>query len=87
MPLWICLILLDLFVTYLGIVNIGKRLHDMEFSAWYGAVFSVILLFFSVLAPENSIVLLVNVLVGFALLLMPGTKGANKYGEDPLEEN
>lgn len=62
----------SLFVMLLGqaflIPSQIKRLHDI---GWSGAA---VLLFF---LP------IVNVILGFGLLLFSGTKGPNAYGEDP----
>lgn len=81
------LVTVDLFITYLSIINIGKRLHDMNFSAWYGAVFSVFLLGCSALLPDSAIILLINFAFGLTLLFIPGTDGDNKYGKNLLADD
>lgn len=81
------LVAVDLFISYLSIINIGKRLHDMDFSAWYGAVFSVFLLGCSVFFSDSAIILLINFAFGLTLLFIPGTDGDNKYGRNPLADD
>ena len=80
------LIVLELFITYLGIINLGKRLHDMDLNAWYGAIFNIVVLGWSIFSPESTIVMLINIVVGLVVLLIPGTNGENRYGKNPLEE-
>ena len=46
-----------------------KRLHDLDKSGWY---------YLLVLVP------LVNLILGLCLLFVPGTRGSNEYGPDPL---
>ncbi|WP_293685287.1 DUF805 domain-containing protein [uncultured Phascolarctobacterium sp.] len=80
------LLLLVLFIAYLGIINLGKRLHDIDINAWYGAIFNIMVLGWSLFSPESPILLLFSVVVGIGVLLVPGTAGANRYGENPLDK-
>ena len=80
------LVLLVLFIAYLGIINLGKRLHDIDINAWYGAIFNIVVLGWSLFSPESPILLLLSVVVGIGVLLIPGTAGANRYGENPLDK-
>ena len=73
--------------SILGIINLGKRLHDIDLNAWYGAIFNIVILGWSILAPESNILLLLNSIVGLGVLLIPGTEGENRYGKNPLEKN
>lgn len=75
------LIVLEIFITYLG-----KRLHDMDLNAWYGAIFNIVVLGWSIFSPESTIAMLINIVVGLGVLLIPGTNGENRYGKNPLEE-
>ena len=54
------LIVLEIFITYLGIINLGKRLHDMDLNAWYGAIFNIVVLGWSIFSPESTIAMLIN---------------------------
>lgn len=47
-----------------------RRLHDLNKPAWW---------LIGMLIP------IVNIIFGFYLLLAPGTRGYNQYGEDPLD--
>lgn len=80
------LVLLVLFIAYLGIINLGKRLHDIDINAWYGAIFNIVVLGWSLFSPKSPILLLLSVVVGIGVLLIPGTAGANRYGENPLDK-
>lgn len=80
------LLLLVLFIAYLGIINLGKRLHDIDINAWYGAIFNIMVLGWSLFSPESPILLLFSVVGGIGVLLVPGTAGANRYGENPLDK-
>lgn len=80
------LVLLVLFIAYLGIINLGKRLHDIDINAWYGAIFNIVVLGWSLFSPESPMLLLLSVVVGIGVLLIPGTAGANRYGENPLDK-
>ena len=84
LALW--LLLLELFIAYLGIINLGKRLHDIDINAWYGAIFNIVVLGWSLFSPESPMLLLFIVVVGLGVLLVPGTAGANRYGENPLDK-
>ena len=57
------LIVLELFITYLGIINLGKRLHDIDLNAWYGAIFNIVVLGWSIFSPESTIAMLLNIVV------------------------
>ena len=65
-----------------------KRLHDFQWSGWFSLVFLIppLLLPLMILWNESLIlvVLLLHVLFVPFLLLMPGTKGENRYGKPPL---
>lgn len=45
-----------------------RRLHDFNWSGWFSLLF---------------IIPILNAIFGLALLFVPGTKGANKYGQPP----
>ena len=75
-----------------------RRLHDIDHSeklAQLSLAMSIATVFFtdySINAAANqslieSIIVLVNGVIGFYVLFRSGTKGANQYGEDPLESN
>ncbi len=71
----LALALVAIFVVSLWITlsNYWQRLHDMNASGWFSLVFLVI---YGVLPG-------IGMLSGLALLLIPGTKGPNRFGEDP----
>lgn len=56
-----------------------RRLHDINLSGWYGLI--VIVLMF--LGTKIAVFSIAYLLVVLALLLVPGTKDTNKYGEPP----
>ena len=64
--------------------NIARRLHDINQSAWWGLVYFAVTLFLNFM--KSPLVLVAPILI-ILLAAIPGTKGANKYGMDPLEEN
>lgn len=62
-------IAVDLPLIIGGILLMRSRLHDMNVTGWL-----VILNFIPYL----------NIIYGLAVLFVPGTKGPNQYGQDPL---
>ena len=62
-------LLIILAVTLPGFAVMARRLHDLGRRGWWGLVFLIPLL--------GQIVFLV-------WMLMRGTRGANRFGEDPL---
>lgn len=58
----------------------------MDLNAWYGAIFNIVVLGWSIFSPESIIAMLINIVVGLGVLLIPGTNGENRYGKNPLEE-
>ena len=69
-----------------------RRVHDLGYSGWfialYYAGFFVVGLIGAALgmvSPTLSGTLfLLYGIAGLVVLVLPGTKGSNKYGEDPL---
>lgn len=85
---WIGLVLLAVFglATIIPSIAVGvRRLHDLNVSGWWylayivgGAVVGEIPVIGPVLGPLISI--------GFLVwMFFPGTKGPNKYGDDPKD--
>ena len=64
--------------------NIARRLHDINQSAWWGLIYFAVTLFLNFV--ESPLAFIAPILI-ILLAAIPGTKGANKYGMDPLEEN
>lgn len=64
-------------LMWIGIVNNIKRLHDMGYSGW---IILVILL----LALIPILGAIIALAATIWLFCIPGQKGPNKYGEDPL---
>lgn len=59
------------FVAGIGSIMIAiRRLHDLNKSGWFLLI---------------SLIPLINIIFVFYILLMPGTVGSNRYGEDPLQ--
>ena len=66
----VLIVIFALFFMFMSIANEAKRYHDMDLSAWW------VLL---------NLVPGLGALVLFALGFWPGTKGANRFGERPLQ--
>lgn len=69
-----------LFIALVGISNHIRRLHDINFSGWW-LLFSILIAIF---IPLGQVLQLIFVII---IALLPGTKGPNKYGPDPLERD
>lgn len=78
-------ILLTIFI----LMNNIKRLHDLNCSGWIAIAAWLSSLFINFL--DNQLLDIVSLIFYIpyfiALVFVKGTKGKNKYGEDPLEEN
>lgn len=75
------------FGIFLGIAvayyaNMARRLHDIDQSAWWALVYFVLAFF---LNYEGSPFQIIAPILLIILAAIPGTKGPNKYGVDPLE--
>ncbi|MBR4908837.1 MAG: DUF805 domain-containing protein [Acidaminococcaceae bacterium] len=73
---------LGMFLAYYA--NIARRLHDLDHSAWWALLF----LFLSMtLSHDKSPLTFVPLVLIILLAAIPGTKGPNKYGPDPLDRS
>ncbi len=64
--------------------NLARRFHDFGQSAWWTLLLFVMGFFFNY---EGSPYALFSNLLFIVFALIPGTKGTNRYGADPLEAN
>lgn len=64
--------------------NVARRLHDFEQSAWWALVYFVLMFF---LNYEGSPFQIIAPILLIVLAAIPGTKGPNKYGHDPLDNS
>ena len=70
-----------------------RRFHDMNINGWTLLGFPLFIFMVSLLdyTPHDDIATIVIIILIIILLLiidiLPGTKGPNKYGEDPLDKN
>ena len=71
-PTLLLLFILLLAFTVIEILQIIKRLHDVNLSGTYWLV---------------GLIPIINIGFGFWLVFKPGTKGPNKYGDDPKKRN
>lgn len=60
--------ILSAFVSISAIIQVVKRLHDIGLNGWLWII---------------SLIPIANLIFGLYLLFMDGTKGPNKYGDDP----
>lgn len=94
-------IVLIVIVAYLGVASISvtvRRLHDRNLSGWWYAGFALLSMVQSLhteIAPSlgsDAAVLglaaavLVATLIGFVLMVLPGTTGPNRFGPDPVRQ-
>lgn len=63
--------------------NMARRFHDLEMSAWWVLLFYLLS---SYLGREKSALSFIPLICIILLAAIPGTKGPNKYGPDPLEK-
>lgn len=73
---------LCMFFAYYA--NIARRLHDLDQSAWWALLLFVLSVF---LKHERSILSFIPLALIIVLAAVPGTKGPNKYGPDPLDRS
>lgn len=64
----ILLSLIVLAIAVVTLIQMIKRLHDMNFSGWFSLI---------------SFIPLINLFFGLYVLFKDGTAGSNQYGEDP----
>lgn len=74
-------VFLGIAVAYYA--NMARRLHDIDQSAWWALVYFVLAFF---LNHEGSPFQIIALILLIVLAAIPGTKGPNKYGADPLEK-
>lgn len=76
------------FVAISGLVfnwaNIVKRLHDMGKSGYWALAYLALSMF---MPRNNTFAQLIMLAIQIAFCAIPGEKGPNKFGEDPLENN
>jgi uncharacterized membrane protein YhaH (DUF805 family) len=74
------------FLFYCGTCVLAKRLHDRGRSSWYAAfILPALLMVWP--SPDgwlDMLGLLVLVWAGIDLSLMPGERGVNRYGSNPV---
>ena len=76
------LIALRLFQFFLFaniLIQIVRRLHDLNFSGWY-----LLLFIFSFFSVFSRIFLIIPLLFFIILLFLKGSSGKNNYGDEPL---
>ncbi len=75
--------ILDLFILGLTGCPTIKRLHDCNYGAqWYFLFLGLSLV--TLMAPVRFLSFF-WMIIFFSILLLPGTKGPNLYGPDPLD--
>ena len=74
-------------LVYANVINVIKRLHDVDMSAWWAVAPAVsALLSVAVLGGILSLMLVfINIFLWFYLIFKKGTEGENQYGPDPLK--
>lgn len=84
----IILLILTIFFVLCAVIahyaNLARRFHDFGQSAWWTLLIFAMGFFFNY---EGSPFSLFCNLLFIVFALIPGTKGSNKYGADPLETN
>jgi len=66
-----------------GVASLGvtiRRIHDLNYSGWFLLLFYIVL--FGALAINKYLYMLVG-LGWIVVMALPGTQGANNYGDDP----
>lgn len=71
-------IIVSTIILWPQVALMMKRLHDMNFSGWWLA--SVFVIGFL----DNTLGIIVNLLLLLVLVCEKGTEGENRYGPDPL---
>jgi uncharacterized membrane protein YhaH (DUF805 family) len=61
-----------------------RRLHDRNMSGWWILGFAVIAFVLALIPVIGQLLVLVGEIMYIVVLALPGTSGANKYGDDPL---
>ncbi len=75
--------ILDCVILLITCCPTIKRLHDFGYSGgWY---FLFVSLFILSLFSTHLVLTLIWMVLIFSILVLPGTKGPNAYGPDPLE--
>jgi len=72
------------FAAYMTVLMTIKRLHDFEFSGWHTTwIMAPSILGFFIDHPSilDQILFMLSLITTCWLVLMPGTRGPNKYGE------
>lgn len=70
--MWIFIIPIYLVMIFLGFVFLIRRLHDLNWSAWFSLL---------------SFIPIVNFIFIIPVLFFPGTEGPNKYGPPRRSDN
>ena len=81
--------------TFIGYVSLGiRRLHDIDRTGyWLLSGIAPLLLMILGIIIDNVVIFVIGILgvIGYAITifvftLFPGTKGVNRFGENPLDD-
>lgn len=67
--IWVLVAMVILIIWYCSFVITIKRFHDLNYNGWWSLL---------LLVP------LINIVLGILLWFLPGTKGANRFGNPPI---
>lgn len=83
----IFLLLIIFLINLLQSLNFAKRLHDINLPGWPGilvvfAMPTLVNAFFADISEASSMINLIKLIAALSMLLIPGSKGSNKYGPE-----
>ena len=84
---WLGIVLLVVWGFGTFIPNLAvtvRRLHDRNLSGWWILGFAVAAAVVSLIPVIGTLIVLAGEIAYIVVLALPGTSGANKYGDDPL---
>lgn len=64
----------------------ARRLHDINYSAWWVVAISAWQLLMHIASNSAPFVALLGLIPAFILLFAPGTKGKNRFGPEPISK-
>jgi uncharacterized membrane protein YhaH (DUF805 family) len=77
-----CLWLLATLIPTIAVTV--RRLHDRDMTGWWYLGFIVAIVVLGRIGIVGSLVTLLLEIVWLVVMALPGTSGANRYGDDPL---